>query len=404
MNKIQSINSIPIRDLAETQKSKVAFGQNKFTETPDSFETEKIKKEKTRLEHAILAITGLSIAAVAVIRGKLGKALKLVGEDVPLTTIGRIKKLSGAASKDELTKLFNRKTLDADIEKEFNKARKNNQNLSVAMLDMDNFKGVNEVFNHDKGDLVLKRIAANIQEVAEKHGVKGFRYGGEEFVVTLPEKDPKAAQKIISEISEALKKDKEIQGLLPEFKSKAKEDLEFVTPRIGDIDSLFAILKMGDKIKDKKPTVETIISLIETHIQKFKPADTKNLDKVIAKLKSTSAEDLPNILKVDGEISEGVTLGKELDKLQSKYMEAKNDLEKWIRHANTYESFTVSGGVIHIKDASEIKDGKTLVHAADLALKSAKENGKNNITTANGDIIKKAIKDAEEEAKAKLKQ
>lgn len=381
----------PISEKEEIQQSKPGFGKIKLTEKPDSFESPTNVKRRSWLEIALMATTGASITALALFRGKLGKALILVGEKPPTTIMGRIKKISELSAIDDLTKLFNRKALDANIIKEYKKAVKNNKNLSVAMLDMDNFKGINELLSHDHGDTVLKRIASNIQEIATKNGAKSYRYGGEEFVVTITDKDPAASHKIIAEIAEAIKKDQVITGLLPQFNKNAKRDLDFIKPQISKLNSMFSKLRGETKIENHQELADEIVALIETHIKKYEPADTKNLDTLMTTIKSAKPEDLPEILKAKTIVEPDGTIGKELDKIQNSYINAKNDIEKWVRHLIDHKTFTISGGVVNIKDASLIKDGKSFVEVADAALKSAKENNKNQIVIANDDIIKKAI-------------
>lgn len=89
------------------------------------------------------------------------------------------------AETDELTQTNNRRQLFALGEREFNYARRYPQPLSVIMLDIDNFKEINDTYGHAIGDVVLHDLAQyclnNIREV----DILG-RYGGEEFVILLP--------------------------------------------------------------------------------------------------------------------------------------------------------------------------------------------------------------------------
>lgn len=407
------INSIklsasPIKPTDTTEEIKQpqqSFGRIKQVEKDDSFESpSNVVKQKSKLELALIGVVGASTAAFAIFRGKLGKGLKLVGEKPALTTIGRLKQLSDFASKDGMTGLFNKTALLTDLEKEYKKAVKTKKNLSVAMLDMDNFKGINEIFSHDKGDDVLKQIAENVKNVATKHGAKGFRYGGEEFVITLADHHADSAHKIITELSDAIRKDPVIQGLRKEFLKKAKADLKFITPKISQLDTIFSKLRGETKIENHQEFADEIVSLIETHIKKYDPADTNYLDKLMATLKSAKPEELPNILKTRTIIEPDGTVGKELDKIQNQYSSIKNDLTKWTNHLAEHKAFTVSGGIVNLNDTSLIENGETLVKAADSALKSAKENGKNQLVTANNDIIKKTIEQIKKDESKKIKK
>ena len=93
---------------------------------------------------------------------------------------------------DGLTGLYNRRHFESNLEREFLRAKRYNSNLSVAMIDVDFFKKVNDTYGHSCGDYVLKEIAFLINEAFRKTDMI-FRYGGEEFVVILTETDCKNA-------------------------------------------------------------------------------------------------------------------------------------------------------------------------------------------------------------------
>jgi len=89
-----------------------------------------------------------------------------------------------AASTDYLTGLANRRTVALAGERAFHSAQRHGKALSVALIDVDHFKGVNDRYGHDSGDLALKHIAGMLQKASRKEDLLG-RHGGEEFVVLL---------------------------------------------------------------------------------------------------------------------------------------------------------------------------------------------------------------------------
>jgi diguanylate cyclase (GGDEF)-like protein len=87
---------------------------------------------------------------------------------------------------DDLTGVFNRRGILELADMEIARAKRLLHPMSVALLDIDNFKKINDVYGHAAGDLVLQRLAElckkNIREID-----RFARYGGEEFVFILPE-------------------------------------------------------------------------------------------------------------------------------------------------------------------------------------------------------------------------
>lgn len=95
---------------------------------------------------------------------------------------------------DRLTGVRNRHYLDADLEHRFSQSRRNPQRaFSLAMLDIDHFKQVNDQYGHMIGDTVLRRVAQLLQQTARTADIV-TRYGGEEFCVVMPETESAAAQ------------------------------------------------------------------------------------------------------------------------------------------------------------------------------------------------------------------
>lgn len=94
---------------------------------------------------------------------------------------------------DELTGLSNRRCFDNTLEKEFLRALRYNNKLTLVIFDIDHFKTVNDTYGHPCGDYILKEVAnAALQTFRKTDTV--FRFGGEEFVVILTETDIKQSE------------------------------------------------------------------------------------------------------------------------------------------------------------------------------------------------------------------
>ncbi len=104
--------------------------------------------------------------------------------------------LRSAAHTDALTRLPNRRAIDEALEREFLRAQRYHHPFSVVMLDLNNFKAVNDRFGHQCGDLALQGISKLLQQRTRKTDFVG-RYGGDEFLVLLPETGYEAAEFVI---------------------------------------------------------------------------------------------------------------------------------------------------------------------------------------------------------------
>jgi diguanylate cyclase (GGDEF)-like protein len=100
---------------------------------------------------------------------------------------------------DELTGVHNRHHLTREIDKEIERSVRHGHPLSGIMIDIDDFKGINDRFGHTAGDRALRDIAHLLQTAVRSIDTVG-RYGGDEFVVLLPESGPEGARVVADRI------------------------------------------------------------------------------------------------------------------------------------------------------------------------------------------------------------
>ncbi|MDJ0720744.1 MAG: response regulator [Desulfobacterales bacterium] len=112
--------------------------------------------------------------------------------------------LSSAIS-DGLTKLYNQTYFKKYLDLELKRSLRQNYPTSLLMLDLDDFKSVNDRFGHPAGDMVLQETARLIREAIREVDLAA-RYGGEEFAVVLPYSDAKGARVVARRILIALRK------------------------------------------------------------------------------------------------------------------------------------------------------------------------------------------------------
>ena len=106
------------------------------------------------------------------------------------------KELEELSFKDGLTGVANRRMFDMVLEEEWVKTARNHQPLSMIMFDIDYFKQYNDHFGHIQGDDCLRRVAGILSRAATRSRDFFARFGGEEFVLVLPETDAAAALKL----------------------------------------------------------------------------------------------------------------------------------------------------------------------------------------------------------------
>lgn len=114
--------------------------------------------------------------------------MMLTAAGLSLALVSRSQRLLQLAIRDHLTGLFNRAYADDRLAIELSRARRYGTALTVAVIDADRFKALNDTHGHLVGDIVLKKIGELILRSFRQSDTAG-RYGGEEFVLILPETD-----------------------------------------------------------------------------------------------------------------------------------------------------------------------------------------------------------------------
>jgi len=170
---------------------------------------------------------------VHVIRNEDGEVDSLIGfmfdiserKNTEEKLIGLQKELETLSFKDGLTGIANRRMFDFRLDTEWASARRSNQPLSLIVLDIDFFKQYNDLYGHVQGDKCLTSIAQTLNRAAARPKDIAARFGGEEFVLLLPETDESAALQVA----------KRCQRLIEKLKIPHKESSvsEFLTASMG---------------------------------------------------------------------------------------------------------------------------------------------------------------------------
>ena len=117
---------------------------------------------------------------------------------------------------DPMTGLANRRTFERNLDMEIERAKRNLTPMSLAMIDLDDFKAINDTHGHLKGDEVLVRIGETLASLKRRYDIAA-RIGGEEFAVILAGVGMVKAEEILSRLLESIR------------------ELEFDTPDHGSV-------------------------------------------------------------------------------------------------------------------------------------------------------------------------
>jgi diguanylate cyclase (GGDEF)-like protein len=114
-------------------------------------------------------------------------------------TLADIRRLT---TEDHLTGALNRRGFEDGLRREAERARRSGHAMSLITIDVDHFKGINDLFGHAVGDAVLQAVTGSSREMLRRSDLL-CRMGGDEFVIILPETEPAAAEDVARRLSAA---------------------------------------------------------------------------------------------------------------------------------------------------------------------------------------------------------
>ena len=197
-NRLLDFNPRTKNIFSEIKDSSVgSFAKNIFNTFPDLVKMiQKNSSEKLTLQNGAFSYR-CSMMPLYYPKGKMvGKVITI--QDYTQTT-ALVKQLRDLATMDYLTGIYNRRHFYELAEKEISRTERLNKNLSLIIFDLDRFKLVNDTLGHSAGDTVLKFIVDLSQQRLRKYDIMG-RFGGDEFLILLPETDLDEAHALAEEL------------------------------------------------------------------------------------------------------------------------------------------------------------------------------------------------------------
>ncbi|TCK05420.1 GGDEF domain-containing protein [Phorcysia thermohydrogeniphila] len=169
---------------------------------------------------------------------KIGNLIiNLMGRVVELT-----QRLKEQAIVDALTGLYNRNYLEQFVDKIVNLVQRQGLPLAVAMIDIDNFKQVNDTYGHKKGDEVLRTLGKIVKSSVRRSDI-AIRYGGEEILIIFPNSKKEYAKYVVNRIKERLKSYDFGIGRPVTFSA----GIAGYPEEVKDLSSLNSIIEIADK-------------------------------------------------------------------------------------------------------------------------------------------------------------
>jgi diguanylate cyclase (GGDEF)-like protein len=158
---------------------------------PSSTITASVRPYQQRVLFAALGSFGLLVLVGLMFGGPI------------LRTLGDFRRVASQAATDSLTGLANRWAFDEELALEWRRAERVGDPLALILLDLDNFKSVNDTHGHQAGDEILRRVG-QVLAGSVRHVDLAARYGGEEFGVIVPETDLDGAIELAERLRVAL--------------------------------------------------------------------------------------------------------------------------------------------------------------------------------------------------------
>jgi len=145
-------------------------------------------------------IRGLAAGAVDYVHKPLNESLVKLRVRHQIQLLNQFRKIEHLSMSDQLTGLPNRRSFEMKINEEWDRASRELTPLSVMMVDIDHFKKYNDTYGHQQGDVALRTVAEMFTKALRRPSDFVARWGGEEFIILLPNTDSKGAYDVAEHV------------------------------------------------------------------------------------------------------------------------------------------------------------------------------------------------------------
>ena len=145
-------------------------------------------------------VKGLLLGAVDYITKPFHEVVVKARVDTQIRILKQVRIIEQFGFVDMLTNIPNRRQFDHNLQTEWNRAMRENEPVSLLMIDVDHFKLYNDSYGHQQGDIALQTVAKAIAKTLKRKVDVAARWGGEEFAVLLPNTVPEGVMKVAERI------------------------------------------------------------------------------------------------------------------------------------------------------------------------------------------------------------
>ena len=237
---------LSVKELSDRAFSELTKDMNEIMNTMDNYQSS-IKKTKSSIEENLVDSVG--VAPIMELEKTLSEILAYGGEvrDKVSKTLSKLEELKNQFEElhnkaliDPLTGIYNRGAIINILENVISRKEK----ACVAMGDLNNFKKINDTYGHSTGDLVLKTYGEKFKELSEKYNFRVGRYGGDEFLFVILDKDIDEGFKIIRIVKNA--GEDAVNKLLKEKQIKLGSSISFGITALRPTDTVNSAISRAD--------------------------------------------------------------------------------------------------------------------------------------------------------------
>lgn len=189
---------------------------------------------------------GLMLGAVDYIKKPFKHGIVRARINTQIHFIKQMQTIEQLGMLDGLTGISNRRAFDIQLQTEWNRAIKEATELSMIMLDIDNFKIYNDTYGHPQGDIILQSIAKILKSETKDSPNMVFRYGGEEFAVILPT-DGLAGSVHVAERIRLRVEETEVLSIFSDTLTSVTVSLGVASMKPSITDSVYYIIERADQ-------------------------------------------------------------------------------------------------------------------------------------------------------------